>query len=577
MFPTLTEAERQKAIECLSAIPVADLKKAISPRKRSRKKNAEWIVAETENQGRRLESRIRDDRYHEFVVDLLGLDVLAQREIRLRLARRASPDQLSELNEYPSAQRSFGGPEAQARAIADRNWHPGKAWARYFTRVLGFPAVFAGLPGEGTEPQHELVDPFRPLPGLEDFQEELKTKMLDVVASAAGRNRGILTLPTGAGKTRTAVEALVQRIAESDGKMTVLWIAQSEELCEQAVVAFREVWIDLGHRACVRSPLQLQRVWGSRRVEEFGTGVIVASIQKLERMSSSPSGEADLKTLGATLGTIIVDEAHRITAKSYGQVLRALGQDPSTPGTIPLIGLTATPFRSQPEETRRLVGRFGGRLLEAECLGDPPEPTLQARGVLAKAAHEVIRHDGRLHKVAQDPEYQAFGEISHRVLRDIGEDRDRNRAILRRLLELPPDWPVLFFGCTVEHATAMSVLLRRNGRRSATVVSDTSAGTRRFLVEQFRSGALNVLCNYGVLTTGFDAPRIRALVVARPTASMVLYQQMIGRGLRGPRFGGTDECLVIDVADNLDIADELAFRRFRGYWNQASESLAVPA
>jgi superfamily II DNA or RNA helicase len=60
-----------------------------------------------------------------------------------------------------------------------------------------------------------------------------------------------------------------------------------------------------------------------------------------------------------------------------------------------------------------------------------------------------------------------------------------------------------------------------------------------------------VLCNYGVLTTGFDAPRVRAVVIGRPTASRVLYEQMIGRGMRGPRFGGTDECLVIDLDDNL--------------------------
>jgi len=101
------------------------------------------------------------------------------------------------------------------------------------------------------------------------------------------------------------------------------------------------------------------------------------------------------------------------------------------------------------------------------------------------------------------------------------------------------------------------------------VTSDTRASTRRFLIEEFRAGRVSVLCNYGVLTTGFDAPRVRAVVVARPTTSPVLYEQMIGRGLRGPRFGGTDECLVIDVLDNIRFGGHVAYMRYDEYWTGA--------
>jgi superfamily II DNA or RNA helicase len=574
MFPSLTGAERQKAVDCLRAIPVAEVRSALRETQltgRGGRKSVEWIVAETEGTGRRLSSRIGDDRLHEFLVDLNGVDLLGDRELRLRLARHADPDRLSQLHEYPSSTRGRGGAESQAKAVADRNWHPGKGWARHFARVLGFPLVFAGLPGNKSEPHIEQVEPFRPLKDLEDFQLELKEKVLSVISGAPEANRGILTLPTGAGKTRTAVEALVESLVQSDGRLTILWIAQSEELCEQAVVAFREVWVDLGHRkAEVRSPLTIQRLWGGRSFDEFETGVIVASIQKLERMSSNDEGAGLLNLLGEALSVIVVDEAHRMFAKSYGQVLRALGVDPSHSGGTPVLGLTATPYRSQDDETRRLAARFGNRLLEAECLGADPEGALLERGVLAKAVYEVIEHNGPVVRVSDDPLYKQYGEISPRALQGIGQDRERNKLILGRLLELPREWPVLFFGCSVEHAAAISVLLRRNGRTSATVIGETPPATRRFLIEQFRAKNISVLSNYGVLTTGFDAPSVRALVVARPTASMVLYQQMIGRGLRGPRFGGTAECLIVDVADNLDIADKLAFRNFRGYWSRAA-------
>ena len=54
-----------------------------------------------------------------------------------------------------------------------------------------------------------------------------------------------------------------------------------------------------------------------------------------------------------------------------------------------------------------------------------------------------------------------------------------------------------------------------------------------------------------MLATGFDAPKTDVVFIARPTDSIVLYSQIIGRGLRGPAIGGTEECLIINVADNI--------------------------
>jgi len=104
----------------------------------------------------------------------------------------------------------------------------------------------------------------------------------------------------------------------------------------------------------------------------------------------------------------------------------------------------------------------------------------------------------------------------------------------------------------------MAILLQRGGRSAACVLGTTRPATRRALIERFRGGNLSVLCNYGVLTTGFDAPSVRCVAVARPTASPILYEQMMGRGMRGPEFGGTKQCLVIDVDDNIGWRNERA-------------------
>jgi DNA repair protein RadD len=539
------------------------------------RKSVEWIVAETESQSGRLRSRLPESELADFLVDRSGFGLLESRVLRERLALRASDDELDQLHEYPGGARSRGGRQAKAKAIAGRTWKPGKSWPRHFVRVLDLPAVFAGLPGAGREPDTLEVAPFVPLPDLEDFQTDLKDQVIGVLAGAAGANRGVLTLPTGAGKTRTAVESLIEWRLSQTHRRLILWIAQSEELCEQAVQAFREVWTDLGHRdAQVRQNLEIARLWGSSSIPT-DPDVVVASIQKLHaiiRDGDTGERKQELASLCERLGTVVVDEAHRMLAPSYGEVLRFLGIDLAqrSSSSIPLVGLTATPFRSVDAETRQLVARFHGTLLIPLSLGDDMVGELRRRRVLSIPEHVVLDYDGPEFQMEGNTRYREhfdqFNDFHPGFLREIGQSDRRNRALLERLLALPPDWPTLFFGCTVEQAVAMSVLLRRAGRTSDAVTADTRGATRRALIEQFRDGELSVLCNYGVLTTGFDAPRVRALVVGRPTTSPVLYEQMIGRGMRGPRFGGTENCQVVDIKDNIRFRGQLAYTLYSKYW-----------
>jgi superfamily II DNA or RNA helicase len=102
---------------------------------------------------------------------------------------------------------------------------------------------------------------------------------------------------------------------------------------------------------------------------------------------------------------------------------------------------------------------------------------------------------------------------------------------------------------------------------SRAVSGETETVTRRRIVEEFRRGDLKVLVNYGVFREGFDAPRTRVIIVARPVYSPNLYFQMIGRGLRGTRNGGTDRCLIINVQDNIDnFEGRLAFSDLDWLW-----------
>ena len=92
----------------------------------------------------------------------------------------------------------------------------------------------------------------------------------------------------------------------------------------------------------------------------------------------------------------------------------------------------------------------------------------------------------------------------------------------------------------------MSRFLEDDGISSATITGETRYGARKSYIRMFRENEIQVLCNYEVLTTGFDAPKVNTIIIARPTYSRIIYQQMIGRGLRGPKFNGTEECDIIN-------------------------------
>ena len=128
------------------------------------------------------------------------------------------------------------------------------------------------------------------------------------------------------------------------------------------------------------------------------------------------------------------------------------------------------------------------------------------------------------------------------------------------------------FACSVAHADLLADVLRIRGYDAASVTSATDADQRSRIISKFRDGLhYQILTNFGVLTTGFDAPKTNVAFIARPTQSVVLYSQMVGRVARGPRAGGNDECTVFTVQD--DIPGFRSIAEGFGYWNDIWEEV----
>ncbi|MFE9985380.1 sacsin N-terminal ATP-binding-like domain-containing protein [Streptomyces sp. NPDC005381] len=440
--------------------------------------------------------------------------------------------------------------------------YTGSSSAVAFVSDLKLPVSFAGS-RTPTPPSSETVEGPRDFPSLHGYQEDLVrniTTMLDRLAP----QRGMLSLPTGAGKTRVTAEAVIRWVKRvGDLKGPLLWIAQTEELCEQAVQSWKFVWGKVG----AERPLAISRLWSGNEVGNVvdHPHLVVATDAKLERCLSTEQ-YAWLKEAAL----VIVDEAHTAISKRYTEILSLLGLTQYETGRH-LLGLTATPFRNtNEEETRRLVKRFGNRRLDEGVFpsGDPYRD-LQNWGMLAQVEHRTLE-GGRI-ELTRDEKAQAerMAMLSRAAEQRLADDHARSRRIVDSVAALPSGWPTLLFATSVDHAKYLSAMLNDRGIPSAAVDSTTNPHDRRARIESFRDGRIQVLTNYGVLTQGFDAPATRAVVVARPVYSTNVYQQMIGRGLRGPLNGGKGTCLILNVSDNIANFDtKLAFTQFEHLWSR---------
>ena len=451
-----------------------------------------------------------------------------------------------------------------------------------FVRSLGFSEEWAGEPNRRRPPFMEVVGP-RSLPPLHDYQRTIATNVREMLRSEQGdgtERRGMLSMPTGSGKTRVAVEAIVEAMRDERFRGGVLWVADRDELCEQAVEAWAQVWRSVGAEA---GQLRISRMWSGqpRPLPTIERHVVVATIQTLNARLTNRS--ADYEFL-RDFKLAVFDEAHRSIAPTFTSVMQEIGLTYRRSAAEPfLLGLTATPYRGHDgAETARLVRRYGSNRLDSGAFADDdPQAVigeLQDMGVLAQADHETI--DGGTFELRKE-ELEIMARFARgsdtRFLRAwlpqsaedrIAQNADRTRRIIEAYEEhIQPGWPTLIFATSVEHAQTLAALLNRNGTTARAVSGETDPATRRRVVESFRNGEIEALVNYAVFGEGFDAPKTRAIFVARPVYSPNLYFQMIGRGLRGPMNGGDERCLILNVRDNIaNFRRALAFSDLDWLW-----------
>lgn len=381
-----------------------------------------------------------------------------------------------------------------------------------------------------------------PAYGLHPYQRQVLNDT--VSALSVGSRRTVIHMPTGAGKTRVACHAACHMLKQhgAEGKV-VVWLAATEELCAQAAADLSLAWSHLGDR-----PIQIYQLWGDKDVPALGSlesGFLVAGIQKL--YAAARGDVRLLRNIADNVVGVIFDEAHQSVARTYEYITKQL-----ITYEAPLLGLTATPGRTaslDDDSDYRLAEMFGNSKV-----------TIDPRGHGNPVTY-LIRQE-----YLAEPRFDSIGISSGLCLNETGEETDYSQTDLNRIgasevwreaiVEATLDAlrtarRVLVFAPSVSSARQCAAAVAREGVEARTVLAETGDEERRDAIARFRDNSSEpvALFNYGVLTAGFDAPKTRCVVIARPTKSLVLYSQMCGRAMRGPKSGGNRTCRIYTVID----------------------------
>jgi superfamily II DNA or RNA helicase len=173
------------------------------------------------------------------------------------------------------------------------------------------------------------------------------------------------------------------------------------------------------------------------------------------------------------------------------------------------------------------------------------------REYLARPEFRTIEVDTNL-GIEDLHQFSSEFEIPNEILKRLAEDQLRTIKIIHQVIDLVRRHKrLLVFATTVEHSVELANVLETQEIPCRSVTSKSSTAHRQQAIAWFKQDTddVRVITNFGVLTQGFDAPKTSAALIARPTKSLVLYSQMVGRATRGPKAGGNANAEIVTVVD----------------------------
>lgn len=360
----------------------------------------------------------------------------------------------------------------------------------------------------------------------------------------------MLVLPTGGGKTVTAVQWLLREAINKNKK--ILWIAHRHLLLEQAADTF----IDNSYEDILYniSSYNYRVISGKHdrpiNIKSTDDVLIISKdsiTRNLDLLKDWLKNENEIY--------LVIDEAHHATAKSYRKIIDYVEQE--VPDTK-VLGLTATPFRTAENEKGLLLKIFKDSIVFKVDLKDLIKKEILSRPNFEECETEILLGENMGLNALKSIEH--LDSIPEDIAESIATNRDRNNIIVRRYAEnIEKYGQTIVFAVNRIHAITLKALFDKREISSEIIISGTQA---EFIginisnqqneenIERYKRGELQVLINVNILTEGVDLPKTKTVFLARPTVSSILMTQMIGRALRGEKSGGTKEANIVSFIDN---------------------------
>ena len=519
------------------------------------------------------------------ILSVYGNKILDNAEFRTRLLRAFEPKQIMDYGVFLSGCENELDAATIIEVVSNSQW--GKNAISYkLLDDLEIDHKYFDR-DEETRESVENIEAYDKFYELLDYQFIIRQKILAYINSNNDETKMLVRMPTGTGKTKTAMHTIINQYVFKQKKMgLVVWVAHTKELLDQAYDTFCNVWRHIGSGS-----VKTYKMWDKFNVNinEIEDGFLFIGIQKL--MSINRGNKSLLDEITRRSRIIVVDEAHRAgaveTKRVINEVMAYSGLRKS------LIGLTATPGRTGDVDTELFRGMFDNKIIDidtsilnqlnlskSEADNTVPEDDIiryfQSKGILAKIKRTPLTYgeltSSEISVLKIHMTSNGYRDITEDFLKTIAINKRRNTVIVNKLIDLNNEHiPTIVFACSVEHGKMLSAVLTIQGIKNGHIFGDMDPIERRNLVARFKDEEddLNILINYEVLTTGFDATNIGCVFITRPTNSVVLYSQMLGRGLRGPQMGGNEYCELVDIEDNLKkyTNESQAFSYFSAYWN----------
>lgn len=375
---------------------------------------------------------------------------------------------------------------------------------------------------------------------LYDFQKKAIKELRDYFITK-DQKAGICVMPTGSGKSRTAIHFLIQDMIGRGYQ--ILWIAHRHMLLDQAADNFyRMSGLAKTHNPNMKE-YRISCISGEhlsiRQVDKHE--VIIASIASICRSKDH------LKRILGNKVMVVVDEAHHTVAPSYDDVIKFIQK---TKKNVKLLGLTATPIRGNDRDTSYLLNMYHNTYIYNISMSD-----LIAKGILANPEFKKVKTGEYFEPVITKEEankIKRMGELPPSVISKIADSKSRNEVILKEYLKHKKEYgKTLIFALNVVHCQLLYKELKRHKINCNLVYSGKEDNKK--VIQDFKEGKYDVLVNVNIMTEGTDVPDINTIFLTRPTTSEALLMQMIGRGMRGPFADGTEKVTIVDFNDQWSV------------------------